>query len=115
MLRFGCADMSDGDFLRSFQDRDIPAAQFHHGDHLRLAWLLLERLPVDDATDAACRGLRASAHRSGAQIHYNETMTRGWMRLLAARSERSFAEFANALPAVEGNPLHQYWSPALLS
>jgi CDP-diacylglycerol--glycerol-3-phosphate 3-phosphatidyltransferase len=123
MLRFGCADMSDGDFLRAFQDRDIPAAQFHHGDHLRLGWLLLERLPVDDATDAACRGLRAFAHRHGADAHYNETMTRGWMRLLAARGERTFSAFVATLPDADAadsssapleNPLARYWSPELL-
>jgi CDP-diacylglycerol--glycerol-3-phosphate 3-phosphatidyltransferase len=123
MLRFGCADMSDGDFLRSFQDKGIPASQFHHGDHLRLGWLLLERLSVDDATDAACRGLRAFAHRNGADTHYNETLTRGWMRLLAARGERSFSDFVATLPdagaadssvAPSENPLHRHWSPELL-
>lgn len=117
MLNFGCAEMSDGDFLRSFQDQSIAGDRFHHGDHLRLAWLLLDRLSVTAATDAACGGLRAFAHRLGADRHFNETLTRGWMRLLAARNERNFTDFVTAyqVDAAAGDPMYRHWSHELLN
>jgi CDP-diacylglycerol--glycerol-3-phosphate 3-phosphatidyltransferase len=105
--------MSDGDFLRAFQDRSIPVSQFHHGDHLRLAWLLLERLPFDDAMDSARRGLQNFALRAGNAANYHETVTRGWMLLLAAQEERTFDEAIANYPPGE-NPMHYFWSAGLL-
>ena len=113
MLRFGCAEMSDGEFLRAFQNRDIPVGQFHHGDHLRLAWLLLERLPFDDALDSVRRGLQTFAVRTGNPAHYHETTTRGWLLLLAAQEERTLDECLATYPEGE-NPLHSFWSADLL-
>ncbi len=113
MLRFGCGEMSDGDFLRAFQGREIPTSQFHHGDHLRLAWLLLERLPFDDALDSIRKGLQNFAARTGNPAHYNETVTQGWMRLLAAQEAKTFAEALADYPE-EGNPLHLFWQPETL-
>lgn len=105
--------MSDGDFLRAFQDRSIPVKQFHHGDHLRLAWLLLERLPFEDALDSVRRGLQNFAVRAGNAAHYHETVTRGWMLLLAAQEERTFEACLASYPAGE-NPMHSFWSAEVL-
>ena len=115
MLKFGCADMSNGDFLRAFQDRDIPVAQFHHGDHLRLAWLLLERLPYDDALQTVRSGLQNFAARTGNPAHYHETTTQGWMRLLAAQEATTFEEALSEYPQGDGNPLHGFWQPETLA
>nr|WP_232296253.1 CDP-alcohol phosphatidyltransferase family protein [Terriglobus sp. TAA 43] len=114
MLKFGCAAMSDGDFLRAFQDRDIATSQFHHGDHLRLAWLLLERLPFDDALDSVRKGLQNFALRTGNAAHYNETVTQGWMRLLAAQEAKTFADAMADYPEEGDNPLHAFWQPETL-
>jgi CDP-diacylglycerol--glycerol-3-phosphate 3-phosphatidyltransferase len=113
MLRFGCEQMSDGDFLRAFQGREIPTSQFHHGDHLRLAWLLLERLPFDDALDSVRKGLQNFAARTGNPAHYHETLTQGWMRLLAAQEAKTFAEALADYPADE-SPLQLFWKPETL-
>jgi CDP-diacylglycerol--glycerol-3-phosphate 3-phosphatidyltransferase len=113
MPRFGCAEMSDGEFLRGFQNGDIPVSQFHHGDHLRVAWLLLERLPFDDALESIRIGLRAFATRAGSASHFHETMTRGWMLLLAAQGEGTLEACLADYPEGE-NPLHSFWSAELL-
>jgi CDP-diacylglycerol--glycerol-3-phosphate 3-phosphatidyltransferase len=105
--------MSDGDFLRSLQDRSIPGGQFHHGDHLRLAWLLLELLPFEEALDATRRTLQNFALRTGSANHYHETITRGWLLLLASQEGLTFQECVDSYPQGE-NPLLSFWSQDVL-
>jgi hypothetical protein len=109
--------MSEGDFMRAFEDGTLPPRDFHHGDHLRAAWLLLDSLPLDEALSATRRGLQTLALRAGVPGHYHETITRGWMVLLSARRKMQSQHSLEACLAdfPEGkNPLHMYWSEELL-
>ncbi len=65
MLRFGCTDLPDEVFVRAFANGSLSAGKFHHGDHLRAAWLLLDRLPFDEALNALRIGLQTLATRAG--------------------------------------------------
>jgi len=55
-------DLSDDALLRAFEDGTLPPGAFHHRDHVRTAWALLEQRPVLEALSvfrpacAACRG-----------------------------------------------------------
>lgn len=106
--------MSDGDFLRAVQDREIPTKQFHHGDHLRLAWLLLERLPFDDALQSLRKALRSFAVRTGKPENFHETLTQGWLRLLAAQQAATLDEALREYPQDGSDPMHSFWQPETL-
>ncbi len=116
-IRFACAHLSDGDFLHRFTAGELRAEDFRHGDHLRFAWLALERLPFDMAEESVAQNLRTFLRRiSGSNAQFHATHTHGWVRVLAAMHERTFAEVL-AAHAVElrSTALTRYWSKELLA
>jgi diguanylate cyclase (GGDEF)-like protein len=75
--------MTDDEFLHAFFALTLPHAEFHHRDHLRLAWLVARRHGRAAAAGIVADGIRryAAAHRHGAAYH--DTMTRFWASLVA--------------------------------
>ena len=61
--------MTDDEFLQAFMDCTLPNDQFHHRDHLRLAWLLGRRLGCEGASVAIADGssveVNAIVHATG--------------------------------------------------
>ncbi len=116
-IRFACAHLSDGDFLHRFMAGELRAEDFRHGDHLRFAWLALERLPFDMAEESVAQNLRAFLRRiSGSNAQFHATHTHGWIRVLAAMPERTFAAVLTAHAAeLHSKGLLRYWSPDLLA
>ena len=70
----------DAQFLAAFEAGQIANQDFHHRDHLRLAWIQIRRLGVDRASDAVAESIRRFAARHGHGNRYHETMTRFWVR-----------------------------------
>ena len=105
--------MTDDEFLRSFLRGwpvDVP---FHHYDHLRLAWLVIERHGAELACEIVGDRLRHMA------TLYNETMTRFWIRLLA--HVRDTARVATIEEAIREQPMlldkhlaQKHWSRTLM-
>lgn len=77
--------MSDDEFLRRFLDSTMPPEGFDHRGHLRAAWLLLRRLPLEEAVAATCDAIARLATRLGAPGKYNRTLTEAMVRLMADR------------------------------
>ena len=76
--------MSDRDFIRAFEAGEVPNADFHHVDHLRLALAYLQdSASVADATDRMTRSLRTFARSRGHEEKYHHTLTVVWIRLVA--------------------------------
>jgi hypothetical protein len=77
---------SDAEFLASFEAQRWPLDQWHHRDHIRLAYLYLRSLPFDQATDRIRAGIRAHNAAHGVPDQptsgYHETMTIAWLRLV---------------------------------
>jgi hypothetical protein len=114
-MRLGSLGMSDRQFLAALTDLSYSAAAFHHGDHLRLGWLLLEQLGLEAAIGKAADLIRAFGAHHGKADLYHETITRGWMRLLASHDEKSFQEFVEKNePRLTRELLHLYWKPETL-
>lgn len=115
-IHFASAHLSDGDFLHRFIAGELRAEDFRHGDHLRFAWLALERLPFDMAEESVAQNLRAFLRRiSGSNAQFHATYTHGWVRVLASMHERTFADVLAAHAAeLHGNALCRYWSAELL-
>lgn len=75
--------MDDSEFLRAFLAGWPTDRHFGHYDHLRIAWLVIERHGPELAADVIGPRLRAMAVTKNVAPLYNETLTRFWIRLVA--------------------------------
>jgi hypothetical protein len=91
----------DDDLWRAFHDGTLPAAQWTHTAHLRIAWLHLARHDLDEAHLRmrvgiirlnAAHGLVETAQRG-----YHETLTRVWLVVVAAARRRAPGPDSTAL------------------
>jgi hypothetical protein len=73
----------DQQFVAAFEAGRIANQDFHHRDHLRLAWVQIRRLGVERASDAVALGIRRFAAHHGHADRYHDTMTRFWLRAVA--------------------------------
>ena len=82
--------MTDQQFLHAFESGHLSPAGFHHRDHLRLAWLEVDRLGLEAGAAAVAGGIRRFAEANGLHRLYHETLTRFWVRIVAHASEETF-------------------------
>ena len=83
------SSIADAEFIRSFEDCSLEGERFHHTDHIRLAWLYLNRFSMIDALQRFSSGLRRFAESKGAPTLYHETITWGYLFLIGERMEKS--------------------------
>lgn len=78
--------MSDETFLRRFENCEIVFEEWHHREHLRVAYLYLLRWKYPRALDQMSRGLKAlnAAQKVPETLErgYHETLTQGWLQLV---------------------------------
>ena len=77
--------MTDDEFLAAFEACTLE--EFHHRDHVKVAYLYLRRHPLDDAIAKVRTGLQALAKAWNAPVDdlekgYHETITQAWVRLV---------------------------------
>ena len=119
-LGSGARAWSDLDFLRAFENLSFPADQFHHREHLRVAWLYLKSSDATRAAERMSAGIRRFANHHGAKEKYHHTLTLFWMRLVAAALVETpegcaFEEFLAAHAELCDKDLpSQYYSQDLL-
>ena len=100
--------MSDDEtFLAQFESAAWPLAEWHHKQHIKVAYLYLRRYPLDAAIARMSSGVKKynAAHNvpEGLDRGYHETMTQAWMRLVYfTLCEYGPAENADAF--YEANP-----------
>ena len=75
--------LSDDAFLRAFFSAELAGSDFHHRDHLRLAWLAVRRYGLVEAEAVVAEGIQHFAAVHGHAARYHDTMTRFWVRLVA--------------------------------
>lgn len=116
----GASAWGDEDFLRAFEDLSFPADQFHHSEHIRVAWLYLKSSDATRAAEFMAAGIRRFANHHGATLKYHHTLTLAWMRLVAVAlvetpEGHDFTKFL-AEHSELGNKdlLKKYYSPELL-
>jgi len=94
----GRVQIEDDDFVDAFLHCRIASTGFDHRAHLRIAWLLLNRLPLGDAIEATCKGIERIARHFGVPDKYNRTMSEALVRLIArARADDPGAGFEEFL------------------
>jgi hypothetical protein len=78
--------MEDQAFLAQFEACAWPHDQWHHREHIKVAYLYLCRYPLDKAIEKMRAGVRShnAAHNVPESLSsgYHETMTQAWMRLV---------------------------------
>lgn len=107
------------DLLETLEAGRIPAAGFHHRQHIQAAWLYLTRYPLVEAIPRCAHTIRSLAERLGYTEKYNETITMAYMLFTYERMQRpdapdTWEEFAAAFPELfDWNPglLDQYYQP----
>ena len=116
----GASAWSDEDFLLAFEDLSFPADQFHHREHIRVAWLYLKSSDATRAAERMSDGIRRFANHHGATQKYHHTLTLAWMRLVAAAlveapAGHNFMQFlAEYSELGDKELLKKYYSPELL-
>ncbi|MDX1396855.1 MAG: hypothetical protein R3195_20945 [Gemmatimonadota bacterium] len=81
----GSAGMTDDEFVAAFEGGMLTEDAFRHADHVRLAWVYLNRMPLLDAIRVYTVGLRRFAEASGAPGKYHETVTWAFLVLVNER------------------------------
>ncbi len=78
--------MNDELFLRRFETCELLFEEWHHREHLRVAYLYLLRWHPPDALDRMRSALKAlnAAQKVPETLErgYHETLTRGWLQLV---------------------------------
>ena len=112
--------MTDDEFLRAFFGGWPADHHFGHYEHLRLAWLVIDRHGPEAAAGIVGDGVRSMAAAYSKPALYNETITRFWVRVLAhVREARSglgtVDEAIAAAPLLaDKNTVLRHWSRTAL-
>ena len=90
--------MSDEELVQRFETTELPAGQFTHAAHVRVAWWYLRHAPLPEALNRFTTALQRYAASLGAPDKYHETITVAYMVLIAERVDGaehlSWPEFA---------------------
>jgi hypothetical protein len=115
--------MNDSEWMQAFESCTLPNGSFHHTDHVRMAFLYLQKYPPLEALGRFSSALTRFATANGKPALYNETITWAFLllireRIARARSLQSWGEFsaANAdLLRWDDNILKKYYRPETLT
>jgi hypothetical protein len=105
-----------------FVDATLPAAEFHHEQHVQVAWLFVQKHGMPAALSEFTAAIKRFADAKGATGLYHETITWAFLLLIADRQARhpaaSWDEFARAngdLLMWQPSILNRYYSKELLA
>ncbi len=108
--------MSNRDLIQSFET-DTLTGEFHHADHVRLAFAYLREYAPLDALEKFCTALKKYAAARGKEGLYHETITYAYFFLIRERMSRSgqaswkeFAQWNADLLVWEDGILTRYYS-----
>ena len=106
---------ADEAFVAAFHAHQLSNQGFHHRDHLRLAWVQIRRLGLEQASEVVTTGIRQFAAHHGGIERYNDTMTRFWLRVvnlgISRHPELIFDELLAAEPhLLDKNLPFRHWS-----
>src|SRR5262249_36622405 len=107
--------MHDVNFLRQFEDCSWPLEEFHHREHIKVAYLYLLQSPFDAALEQVRNGIKhynaAKQVPEAIDRGYHETITQAWLRLVDF-TLRQYGPAASASEFFEAHP--QLWQMKVL-
>jgi hypothetical protein len=105
--------MNEEALIQALESGEIPPGGLPHADHVRLAWYCLRQQPLLTALSRVRHVLQCAAAAAGRPERYHETVTVGFVLLIAERlagaRELSWDVFAVR------NPDLLAWTPSLLA
>jgi hypothetical protein len=115
--------MDDLEWMQAFESCTLPAASFHHADHVKMAFLYLKKFSALEALGRFSAAITRFAVANGKPDLYNETVTWAFLLLIRERIGRAgstltWAEFSPAnldLLRWDDNILKKYYRPETLT
>lgn len=112
--------MTDQELIERFEADTLPG-EFHHADHIRLAFAYLSEYSVLEAIERFTQALKRFAAARGKAELYNETVTHAYFFLIRDRMARAgdvgweeFAQRNRDLFVWKGGVLSRYYHEATL-
>ena len=107
------ADTVDTDLLRRFVDTTLPAGEFHHRQHVQVAWMFVRDYGMPAALSEFTAAIKRFADAKCATGLYHETITWAFLLLIADRMARQPASSWEQFEAA--NPDLLTWQPSILN
>ena len=106
--------------LDAFLNGAVRPEDFHHADHVRVAFEILRRCDFSEAALTYSAGLKRIAARAGDPGAYHETITIAFLSLIAERcaaaAYRDYAAFAQANgDLLDKSALSKWYAPERLA
>lgn len=98
--------------LDRFVDTTLPSDEFHHEQHVHVAWMFIRRYGMPAALGEFTTAIKRFAAAKGANGLYHETITWAFLLLIAERQARTPAQTWEAFAAA--NPDLLCWKPSVL-
>jgi hypothetical protein len=102
MNELGSAALSEAELADRMERCVYPNAEFHHADHIRLAWYYLRTNNETEATRRMQETILRFAEALGHPEKFHATVTAGWMRLVAA-AVRCSPQVVDFIHFIEGH------------
>jgi len=100
------------DLLDRFVDTTLPAEEFHHRQHVQVAWAFVRRYGMPAALSEFSAAIKRFADAKGATGLYHETITWAFVLLIAERQARQPVDRWEEFAAANEDLL--VWKPSLL-
>jgi hypothetical protein len=104
--------LTDEALHEAFVSTALPGDQFHHEQHVRVAWLFVRRHGMPAALAEFTTAIKRFAAAKGAHGLYHETITWAFLLIIAERQARGPQDNWNAFAAA--NPDLLTWQPSIL-
>jgi hypothetical protein len=106
-------ETAGADLLKGFVDTTLPAEQFHHRQHVEVAWTFVRDYGMPMALSEFSAAIKRFADANGATGLYHETITWAFLLLIADRQARQGHDTWERFAAA--NPDLLTWTPSILS
>ena len=104
--------MTPAELFDRFVDASLPADQFHHEQHVSVAWQFVSRYGMPQALSEFTAAIKRFADANGAHGLYHETITWAFLLLIAERQARNPVTTWEAFAAANQDLL--VWKPSIL-
>ena len=98
--------------LERFVDTTLPAGEFHHEQHVQVAWQFVRQYGMPAALGEFTTAIKRFANAKGATGLYHETITWAFLLLIAERQARDSGAAWEAFAAANADLL--VWKPSIL-
>jgi len=115
--------MNESEWMTQFETSALPNHSFHHADHVKMAFLYLQKYAPLEALARFSSDLERFAAANGQPNLYHETITWAFLLLIRERIARSnspqtwteFSETNSDLLRWKNNILKKYYRPETLA